>query len=87
MLIYSLQINLALAIFNLLPIPPLDGSKVLRGVLPYQYEHMADRFEYYGPYALMGIILFGFLTGVSIFWMFIGPFVRFFSALFTFGLM
>ena len=87
MLLYSLQINLALAIFNLLPIPPLDGSKVLRGVLPYQYEHMADRLEYYGPYVLMGIIMLGFFTGISIFWIFIGPFVRFFSALFTFGLM
>ena len=87
MLVYSLQINLALAVFNMLPIPPLDGSKILRGLLPYQHEHIAIEMERYGPWVLMSIILFGLMTGVSLFWMFIGPFVRFFSSLFTFGLM
>ena len=42
MLVYSLQINLALAIFNMLPIPPLDGSKILRGLLPYRYEYVSN---------------------------------------------
>ena len=87
MLVYSLQINLALAVFNMLPIPPLDGSKILRGLLPYRHEHIAVEMERYGPWVLMSIILFGLVTGVSIFWIFIGPFVRFFSSLFTFGLM
>ncbi len=87
MLQYSLIINLALAIFNMLPIPPLDGSKVLRGLLPYSSQHIADQLEMYGPWALMGLIMIGFVTGRSIFWSFIGPFVSFFSELFTFGLM
>ena len=87
MLVYSLQINLALAVFNMLPIPPLDGSKILRGLLPHRHEHIAVEMARYGPWDLMSIILFGVMTGVSIFWMFIGPFVRFFSSLFTFGLM
>ena len=87
MLVYSLQINLALAVFNLLPIPPLDGSKILRGLLPYEYEHIAVQMEQYGPWVLMSIILFGMMTGVSLFWIFIGPFVRFFSSLFTLGIM
>ena len=87
MLVYSLQINLALAVFNMLPIPPLDGSKILRGLLPYEYEHIAVQMEQYGPWVLMSIILFGMMTGVSLFWIFIGPFVGFFSSLFTFGIM
>ena len=87
MLVYSLQINLALAVFNMLPIPPLDGSKILRGLLPYEYEHIAVQMEQYGPWVLMSIILFGMMTGVYLFWIFIGPFVSFFSSLFTLGIM
>jgi Zn-dependent protease len=38
MVIMGLQINLALAIFNVLPIAPLDGSKILAGLLPAKHE-------------------------------------------------
>ncbi len=54
-------INLALAIFNLLPVPPLDGSKILRGVLPYRYHRHLNFLE--GPYGFIIIILLLF-TGV-----------------------
>jgi Zn-dependent protease len=40
MVIMSLQINLALAIFNILPIAPLDGSKILFALLPVRYEKL-----------------------------------------------
>ncbi|UCH09073.1 MAG: site-2 protease family protein [Fidelibacterota bacterium] len=83
MMFLSLQINLALAIFNLLPVPPLDGSKVLFGILPSEYEHIAYNLERYGPGVLFGLVLLGMITGVSIFWAFIGPFVGFFSSLFA----
>lgn len=83
MMVLSLQINLALAIFNLLPIPPLDGSKVLYGLLPPQYEHVVYNLERYGPGVLFMLVMLGMLTGVSIFWGFIGPFVSFFSTLFA----
>ena len=83
MMVLSLRINLALAVFNLLPIPPLDGSKVLYGLLPPQYEHVTYNLERYGPGILFGLILLGMVTGVSILWAFIGPFVGFFSTLFA----
>ena len=83
MMYRSLHINLMLAVFNLLPIPPLDGSKILYGVLPPEYEHIAYNLERYGPSVLFGLIIFGMFTGVSIFWIFIGPFVGFFSGLFA----
>ena len=52
----ALEINLLLAIFNLLPIPPLDGSSVLAGLLPERFAAVLDRVRPYGfvlLYALM----------------------------------
>lgn len=83
MIFLSLQINLALAIFNLLPIPPLDGSKVLYGLLPSEYNHIIYNLERYGPGVLFGLVFLGMVTGVSILWGLIGPFVGFFSHLFA----
>jgi len=82
MTILSLQINLALAIFNLLPIPPLDGSKILYGLLPRQYEHLIIPLERYGGYILMAIIVAEMITKISILGGFINPFVNFFSTIF-----
>ena len=83
MVYFSVMINLGLAVFNLLPIPPLDGSKILAGLLPPEYDGMLYNLERYGPGVLFGLIIFGYLTGVSILWAFIGPFVGFFAALFA----
>lgn len=83
MLIMSLQINLALAIFNILPIAPLDGSKILSALLPARYEKLIIFVERYGPFILIGLILFGQATGVSVLGRLIWPFVDFFSALFA----
>ncbi len=79
----SLQINLALAIFNILPIAPLDGSKILYGLLPARYADKIYFLERYGPFILIGLIIFGRFTGVSILGGLIWPFVRFFSKLFA----
>ncbi len=83
MVFMSLQINLALAIFNILPISPLDGSKILFGLLPAKYENKIYLLERYGPFILIGLILFGQFTGVSILGELIWPFVKFFSKLFA----
>jgi Zn-dependent protease len=56
LLYYGVLINLLLFVFNLLPIPPLDGSHVLRHFLPYRVEQVYDRI---GMYGLIVILLFG----------------------------
>ena len=83
MMIMSLQINLALAIFNVLPIAPLDGSKILFGLLPSKHEGKIQFLERYGPFILIGLIVFGQFTGVSILGGLIWPFVGFFSNIFA----
>ena len=83
MIFLSLKINLALAIFNILPISPLDGSKILYGILPPGFSKMIFALERYGPFILIGLILLGRVTGVPILGGLIWPFVDFFSSLFA----
>jgi Zn-dependent protease len=54
-----LQINLLLAIFNLLPIPPLDGAGVVAGLLPDRLADAFDRLRPYGFLLLYGLMLTG----------------------------
>lgn len=83
MVIMSLQINLALAIFNILPIAPLDGSKILSGLLPVGFAKFIGVLERYGPFVLIGLIIIGRVTDVPILGRLIWPFVDFFSKLFA----
>lgn len=55
-----IQINLVLFVFNLLPIPPLDGSKVLMPFLPYNLQEKLISIEQYGMYIVLIFALFGF---------------------------
>ncbi|MEO0091847.1 MAG: site-2 protease family protein [candidate division WOR-3 bacterium] len=71
--------NLILAIFNLIPIPPLDGSKILYYLLPSTMAEEYAKLERYGFFILIGIIIFGQLTGFSIFGIIILPIIRIFS--------
>lgn len=50
-------INIVLGVFNLVPIPPLDGSKVLMNVLPYRYRYV---FDYLERYAFLIVLIFVF---------------------------
>ncbi|MDO8558017.1 MAG: site-2 protease family protein [bacterium] len=58
--LYIVQINLLLAVFNLVPIPPLDGSKLLFAFLPYRYKYVEGLLEQYGMFLLLFFIFFGF---------------------------
>lgn len=55
----SLFINLALMAFNLLPVAPLDGSKVLEAFIPYRLESRYEEFMRVGPYVLLGLLIAG----------------------------
>lgn len=54
------QLNILLAIFNLIPIPPLDGSKILFAFLPRSAHHIFTSLERYGMIVLLLFIFFGF---------------------------
>lgn len=56
---FSIIVNVSLAIFNMLPIPPLDGSKVLYNVLPADKAFALMRLEQYGFVILMVLIMTG----------------------------
>ena len=83
MLYLTVWVNLALAAFNLIPIFPLDGSKVLKGLLPLRQAYELSRIERAGPLLLLGLIMMGWMSGFSPIWMIIGPFVTAFSRLFA----
>jgi len=64
-------INLLLAVFNLVPIPPLDGSKILFALLPYRYQQLSFQMERYGLILVLFFIFFLFRFIIPIiFWLF-----------------
>jgi Zn-dependent protease len=56
LLYYLAQINIMLASFNLIPIPPLDGSKILMGFLPGRAAYLLARLEPYGFFIIIGLL-------------------------------
>lgn len=72
---YIVMINIVLAVFNLIPLPPLDGSKLLFSILPHQYGRTREVLEQYAP--IFVVILVFFL------WQFISPVIPWVFRLFT----
>ena len=73
--------NVSLAVFNFIPVAPLDGFKVAVGLLPRDASEALARLERIGPLILIALVLVGQFTGVSIIWSVIGPIIELFMAL------
>ena len=55
----GILVNCVLAVFNLLPIPPLDGSRVISALLPNRLSYQYNQLEQYGLYILLGLMFLG----------------------------
>lgn len=64
MLYFMARVNIMLAAFNLIPVPPLDGSKILMGFLPAEYGHYLERLEPFGMFIILGLLYLGILNPV-----------------------
>jgi Zn-dependent protease len=60
---YVILFNIILAVFNLIPIAPLDGFNILVGILPRRQSEAVARLEQWGPLLLLVIVFLGYFTG------------------------
>ncbi len=63
---YCCAINIILALFNLVPVPPLDGSKVVAGILPPKMRQAYVGIERYGIFIIIGLLYLGLLDSVIV---------------------
>lgn len=70
-LYYMAHINIMLAAFNLIPIPPLDGSKILMGFSSRRFQYSLARLEPYGMFIIIGLLCLGVLNPLIAFFQWI----------------
>jgi Zn-dependent protease len=75
--IAGISINLVLAMINLLPIPPLDGSRILTGILPNQLAWQYNRLERFGFIILLVLLYTNILSSILAYPMFVAQKVFF----------
>ncbi len=59
LLVNLLQVNVALALFNLIPVPPLDGSRIVDGYMPTRFRPAWERVTALAPFLLLAVFFFG----------------------------
>ena len=82
-LYFFILINISLAVFNMIPVAPLDGSQIFGNMISKNNPELAWKLQMYGPKILMGIILIGMVTPFSVLGFLMMPFVKIFMYLFT----
>lgn len=82
-MVRAVLINLGLALFNLLPVPPLDGSRIMASVLPPRWAIRYEAMEPYAPALLLLLIVPGFVSDFNPLWSLIGPPMMVLFGLFT----
>ncbi len=75
-LVLVIFFNLLLGVFNLLPLAPLDGSRVLAGFVPREHTAAYAKLQRSGPGLLVAIIMIDFALGFGVLWGIVGPVVR-----------
>ena len=75
-LTYFLFTNLGLMMFNLIPLPPLDGEEILEFLLPASWQERWYRIKPYGPYILLGLFILGPMIGFNLVDVLISPIVQ-----------
>jgi Zn-dependent protease len=82
-LYFFIFINISLAIFNLIPIAPLDGSQIFGNYISKYNPNIAWKLQIYGPKILMAIILIGIITPISPIALIMMPIIKIFMFLFS----
>jgi Zn-dependent protease len=80
-LILATQINIGLAIFNLIPVAPLDGFNVAMGIVPMSWARKLAATQQYGPLILLALIALGYLGPFNVLGLILGPPVQWLSGL------
>lgn len=83
MFILAVRLNIILAIFNLIPIPPLDGYHILEGLVSNNAYLKLQRFEAAGSMILLGLVLVSSFANINIFGAIFNPFLALFGTIFT----
>lgn len=60
----GILVNVVMFAFNLFPLPPLDGGRILVGLLPYRQAEMVSRLEPWGFFIVMGLVLIGVVSSL-----------------------
>mgnify|MGYP000294111140 CR=1 FL=1 len=87
LLLYFTQINIALGVFNLIPVAPLDGSQIFSGYLMKRNPELAWKLQTYGPQVLFGLIILGiWIPKFSIIHIIMRPVIKFFMSIIFAGI-